>query len=90
MSCFNCVVYYKELPLRSTQDVAVSRGVRGGDWSEGFLLQHAVIDAIYAAEMAHELGLSRLAQNQMLGDDLGWYGHAHTSMGRERNEYEKE
>ena len=46
--------------------VAVSRGVRQGDWSEGFLLHHAVIDAIYAAEMAKELNLSSVAQNQLL------------------------
>ena len=47
-------------------DVAVSRGVRHGDWSEGFQLHHAVIDAIYAAEMAQELELSSVARNQLL------------------------
>eukprot|EP00438_Fugacium_kawagutii_P029494 Skav223542 [mRNA] locus=scaffold4327:97281:98369:- [translate_table: standard] len=47
-------------------DVAVSRGVRHGDWSEGFQLHHAVIDAIYAADMAQELGLGSVVRNQLL------------------------
>lgn len=47
-------------------DVAVSRGVRQGDWSEGFQLHHAVIDAIYAADMAQELRLSSVVRNQLL------------------------
>ena len=47
-------------------DVAVSRGVRDGDWSEGFQLQHAVVDAIYAADMAQELRLSSVVRNQLL------------------------
>ena len=36
------------------------------NWSEGFQLHHAVIDAIYAADMAQELRLSSVVRNQLL------------------------
>ena len=30
-------------------DVALGRGVKENDWSTGFSIRHAVVDAIYAA-----------------------------------------
>ncbi|CAJ1426703.1 unnamed protein product [Effrenium voratum] len=47
-------------------DVAVSRGVRDGDWTEGFQVSHAVVDAIYAADMSQKLGLSSITSRQLL------------------------
>jgi len=47
-------------------DVALSKGVRLGAWDQGFLIKHAVVDAIYAADAAHASGLSSLATNSLL------------------------
>ena len=42
-------------------DVALSKGVKDDDWATGFSIRHAVVDAIYAAKLAQEKGLSRLS-----------------------------
>ncbi len=42
-------------------EVALSKGVRDGVWSEGFMIPHAVVDAIYAARLAIDAGLPRFS-----------------------------
>jgi 3-hydroxyisobutyrate dehydrogenase-like beta-hydroxyacid dehydrogenase len=42
-------------------DVAISKGVRDNTWDQGFMIHHAVVDAIYAAKLCHERGLPALA-----------------------------
>lgn len=38
-------------------DVAASKGVRDNIWNQGFMIHHAVVDAIYAAKLCCEIGL---------------------------------
>ncbi len=38
-------------------DVALSKGVRDQVWDQGFMIHHAVVDAIYAAELCRAHGL---------------------------------
>ena len=38
-------------------DVALSKGVRDNTWDQGFMIQHAVVDAIYAAKLCQQRGL---------------------------------
>lgn len=38
-------------------DVALSKAVRDGVWDQGFMIHHAVVDAIYAAQLCLERGL---------------------------------
>ena len=38
-------------------DVALSKGVRDNIWDQGFMIQHAVVDAIYAAKLCQQRGL---------------------------------
>lgn len=38
-------------------DVALSKGVRDNVWEQGFMIHHAVVDAIYAAELCRVRGL---------------------------------
>jgi 3-hydroxyisobutyrate dehydrogenase-like beta-hydroxyacid dehydrogenase len=38
-------------------DVAISKGVRDNTWDQGFMIQHAVVDAIYAAKLAISKGV---------------------------------
>ncbi len=47
-------------------EVALAKGVRDGVWDQGFMLRHAVVDAIYAADLAIERGLPRLAVRPIL------------------------
>ena len=42
-------------------DVALSKGVRDNTWDQGFMIQHAVVDAIYAADLCRSRGLPALA-----------------------------
>ena len=42
-------------------DVALSKGVREDTWNQGFMIQHAVVDAIYAADLCRSRGLPALA-----------------------------
>ena len=53
-------------------DVALSKGIRQGIWDQGFLVKHAVVDALYAADAAREAGLSRLAISPMFNLALGF------------------
>lgn len=53
-------------------DVALSRGVKEDDWSTGFNIRHAVVDAIYAAKLAHERGLPRFSIQPMLNITLAF------------------
>lgn len=47
-------------------DVALSKGVRSNVWDQGFMLQHAAVDAIYAAHLCLERELSALTVMPML------------------------
>ena len=38
-------------------DVALSKGVCDHTWDQGFMIQHAVVDAIYAAKLCQQRGL---------------------------------
>jgi len=42
-------------------DVAIGKGIRDNIWDQGFMIHHAVVDAIYAAKLARERGLPALA-----------------------------
>ena len=42
-------------------DVAISKGVRDNTWDQGFMIHHAVVDAIYAARLCRERGLPAMA-----------------------------
>jgi 3-hydroxyisobutyrate dehydrogenase-like beta-hydroxyacid dehydrogenase len=53
-------------------DVALSKGVKDDDWSTGFSVQHAVVDAIYAAKLAQEKGLPRLSIQPMINITLAF------------------
>ncbi len=53
-------------------DVALGRGVKENDWSTGFNIRHAVVDAIYAAKLAQEKGLPRFSIQPMLNITLAF------------------
>jgi len=42
-------------------DVALSKGVRDNVWDQGFMIHHAVVDAIYAAKLCQERGLPSMS-----------------------------
>ena len=42
-------------------DVALAKGVRDNVWDQGFMIQHAAVDAIYAAQLCRERGLPSVA-----------------------------
>ena len=42
-------------------DVALSNGVRNDVWTQGFMIHHAVVDAIYAAKLCQERGLPAIS-----------------------------
>ena len=42
-------------------DVCLAKGVRDGVWHQGFMLHHAVVDAIYAVKLGREKGLPALS-----------------------------
>jgi len=41
--------------------VAISKGIRDNIWDQGFMIHHAVVDAIYAAKLCRERGLPAMA-----------------------------
>jgi 3-hydroxyisobutyrate dehydrogenase-like beta-hydroxyacid dehydrogenase len=51
-------------------DVALSKGVRDSVWDQGFMIHHAVVDAIYAAALCRERGLSSVAVIPMVATAL--------------------
>jgi 3-hydroxyisobutyrate dehydrogenase-like beta-hydroxyacid dehydrogenase len=53
-------------------DVAISKGVRDNTWDQGFMIHHAVVDAIYAAELCRERGLPALAVTPMVATALAF------------------
>lgn len=53
-------------------EVALSKGIRDDTWGEGFLVRHAVVDAIYAAKLALDHGLSVLAVQPMVNIALAF------------------
>ncbi|MCF8105190.1 MAG: hypothetical protein K9K64_06880 [Desulfohalobiaceae bacterium] len=53
-------------------DVALSKAVRDDVWDQGFMLQHAVVDAIYAARLCQEKGLSALTSMPMISTGLAF------------------
>jgi 3-hydroxyisobutyrate dehydrogenase len=53
-------------------DVALSKGVRDSVWDQGFMIHHAVVDAIYAAELCKERGLPSLAVIPMVATALSF------------------
>ena len=53
-------------------DVALSKGVRDNTWDQGFMLQHAAVDAIYAAQLCLERDLSTLTVMPMLSTALAF------------------
>ena len=52
--------------------MALGRGVKENDWSTGFNIRHAVVDAIYAAKLAQEKGLPRFSIQPMLNITLAF------------------
>jgi 3-hydroxyisobutyrate dehydrogenase len=52
--------------------VALSKGVKDADWHSGFMVHHAVVDAIYAAKLAQEKGLPRLSIQPMINIALAF------------------
>jgi 3-hydroxyisobutyrate dehydrogenase len=53
-------------------DVAISKGVRDNTWDQGFMIHHAVVDAIYAAKLCRERGLPALAVIPMAATALAF------------------
>ena len=53
-------------------EVALSKGIRDHVWDQGFMLQHAVVDAIYAAKLGMDRGLAGYALLSMLMTALGF------------------
>ena len=53
-------------------DVAISKGVRDNTWDQGFMIHHAVVDAIYAAKLCRERGLPALAVVPMVATALAF------------------
>ncbi|MEM7203984.1 MAG: NAD(P)-binding domain-containing protein [Planctomycetota bacterium] len=60
-------------------EVALGKGVRDGVWDQGFFVRHAVVDAIYAAQLAMDRGLPLLSVQPvlMLGFAFAYLLHAH-------------
>jgi 3-hydroxyisobutyrate dehydrogenase len=50
----------------------LSKGVKEDDWGTGFSIRHAVVDAIYAAKLAQEKGLSWLSIQPMINITLAF------------------
>ena len=53
-------------------DVALSKGIRDNVWDQGFMIHHAVVDAIYAAELCRERGLPGVAIMPIIGVALSF------------------
>ena len=47
-------------------ELAVGKGVIDGVWDAGFYIRHAVVDAIYASQLALDLGMPRFALQPMI------------------------
>ncbi|MEW8015476.1 MAG: NAD(P)-binding domain-containing protein [Candidatus Sedimenticola endophacoides] len=47
-------------------ELSMSRGVGEGVWDAGFAVRHAMVDAIYAAQLALDLGLPRMLVQPMI------------------------
>ncbi len=53
-------------------DVALAKGVRDNVWDQGFMIHHAAVDAIYAAELCRQRGLPSLAIIPMVATALSF------------------
>ncbi len=53
-------------------DVALSKGVRDKVWDQGFMIHHAVVDAIYVAKLCHERGLPAISIIPMISIALSF------------------
>jgi len=53
-------------------DVALAKGVRDDTWDQGFMIHHAVVDAIYAAKLCRERGLAAFAVMPMVAIALAF------------------
>lgn len=53
-------------------DVALSKGVRDNTWDQGFMIHHAVVDAIYAAKLCRERGMPALSVIPMVAVALAF------------------
>ena len=53
-------------------DVALSKGIRDNTWDQGFMIQHAAVDAIYAAHLCLDRGLPALTVMPMLSTALSF------------------
>ncbi len=53
-------------------DVALSKGVRDEVWNQGFMIHHAVVDAIYAAKLCRERGLPAISVIPMVSIALSF------------------
>jgi 3-hydroxyisobutyrate dehydrogenase len=53
-------------------DVALAKGVRDDVWDQGFMIHHAGVDAIYAAELCRQRGLPSLAIIPMVATALSF------------------
>jgi 3-hydroxyisobutyrate dehydrogenase len=53
-------------------DVAISKGIRDNIWDQGFMIHHAVVDAIYAAKLCRERGLPALVVIPMVATALAF------------------
>lgn len=53
-------------------DVAMSKGVLQGVWDQGFLIPHAVVDAVYAGQLALDQELARYVLQPMLNTALSF------------------
>ncbi len=47
-------------------DIGLSQGIKKNIWDAGFFMRHAVVDAIYAAQMCIDLSISVLAVQSMI------------------------
>jgi len=53
-------------------DVALAKGVRDNVWDQGFMIHHAAVDAIYAAELCRQRGLPSVAIMPMVAIALSF------------------
>jgi len=53
-------------------DVALAKGVRDNVWDQGFMIHHAAVDAVYAAELCRQRGLPSLAIIPMVATALSF------------------
>ena len=53
-------------------DVALSKGIRDNVWEQGFMIHHAVVDALYAAELCRVRGLPSFTVLSMISTALSF------------------